>query len=84
MHAMLLVERMFCNNLPRIWQYDITQQLPHIQIYLIIYLLHLMDVIFYDRVEKMVPVKYLGKVGRTVLAKLTRLGAIFGVAESLN
>ena len=84
MHSMLLVESMFCNDLPRIERYDITQELPHIQIYLIIYLFHLMDVIFYDRVEKMVPVKYLGKVGRTVLAKLTRLGAIFGVAESLN
>ena len=37
-----------------------------------------MNVIFYDRVEKMVSGKYLGEVGRTVLAKLTRLGAIFG------
>ena len=37
-----------------------------------------MNVIFYDRVEKMVSGKYLDEVGRTVLAKLTRLGAIFG------
>ena len=41
MHSMLLVESMFCNDLPRIERYDITQELPHIQIYLIIYWIHL-------------------------------------------
>ena len=64
MHSMLLVESMFCNDLPRIERYDITQELPHIQIYLIIYLI---NVFFFERVGKMVFGKY-----------LTRLGAIFG------
>ena len=78
MHSLLLVESVFCNNLPRIGRYDITQDLPHTQIYLIIFLIHLINVIFYDRAEKMVSSKYLGEVACTILLKLTRLGAICG------
>ena len=78
MHSMLLVESTFCDNLPRIGQFDITQELPHIQIYLIMYSVYLINVIFYDRVEKIVSGKYLSEVARSILAKLTRLGSIFG------
>ena len=58
--------------------YDITQDLPHIEIYLIIFFIHLINVIFHDRVEKIVSGKYLSEVARSILAKLTRLGSIFG------
>ena len=42
-----------------------------------------MNVIFYDRVEKMVSGKYLGEVARTILAKLTCIFGNSTVAEAL-
>ena len=42
------------------------------------YSVYLINVIFHDRVEKIVSGKYLSEVARSILAKLTRLGSIFG------